>query len=87
MKKLKLIGSYIRLITCLLLHRNFDKSFTVHQRNVQKLATEIYKVKIELCSKTMLDLFNEITKVTHSCNVRNSLICGSYKIKIVRYGI
>ena len=26
MKKLKLIVSYIRLITCLLLHRNFGKS-------------------------------------------------------------
>ena len=31
----------------------------------------------------MLDILKE---VTHSCNLRNSLICGSYKIKIVRYG-
>ena len=31
----------------------------------------------------MLDLFKE---VTHSYNLRNSLICGSYKIKTVRYG-
>ena len=31
----------------------------------------------------MLDLFKE---VTHSYNLRNSLICDSYKIKTVRYG-
>ena len=60
-----------------------DKSLTVHQRNVQKLAIEMYKVKNELCPKIMLDLFKE---VTHSYNLRNSLICGSYKIKTVRYG-
>ena len=31
----------------------------------------------------MPDLFKE---VTHLYNLRNSLICGSYKIKTVRYG-
>ena len=31
----------------------------------------------------MPDLSKE---VTHSYNLRNSLICGSYKIKTVRYG-
>ena len=31
----------------------------------------------------MLDLFKE---VTHSYNFTNSLQCGSYKIKTVRYG-
>ena len=60
-----------------------DKSLTVHHRNVQKQAIEMYKVKNELCPKIMLDLFKE---VTHSYNLRNSLICGSYKIKTVRYG-
>ena len=60
-----------------------DKSFTVYHKNVQKLAIEIYKVKNELCPKIMPDLFNE---VTHPCNLRNDgLICGSYKIKTVRY--
>lgn len=28
-----------------------DKSFTVHHRNVQKIAIEMYKVKNELCPK------------------------------------
>ena len=31
----------------------------------------------------MPDLFKE---VTHPCNLRNGLICGSYKVKIVPYG-
>ena len=57
-----------------------DKSFTVHHRNVQKLAIEMYEVKNELCPKILLDLFKE---VTHPFNLRNGLICGSYKIKTV----
>ena len=60
-----------------------DKSFTVHHTNVQKLAIEMYKVKNELCTKIMLNLFKE---VTHPYDLRNGLICGSYKIKTVRYG-
>ena len=60
-----------------------DKSFTIHHKNVQKLAIEMYKVKNQLCLKIMLDSFKE---VTHSCNLRNSLICGSNKIKTIRYG-
>ena len=50
-----------------------DKSFTVYQENVQKLAIETYKVKNDLCPKIMLDLFKE---VTHPYNLRNGLICG-----------
>ena len=59
-----------------------DKSFTVHHKNVQKLAIEMYKI-ILLCPNIMLDLFKE---VTHPYNLRNDLICGSYKIKTVRFG-
>ena len=43
----------------------------------------MYKIKNELYTKIMLDLFKE---VTHPHNLRNDLICGSYKIKTVRYG-
>ena len=57
-----------------------DKSFTVHNRNVQKLAFKMCKVKNELCPKIMRDLFK---KVAHPYNLINSLICGSYKIKMV----
>ena len=34
-------------------------------------------------AQIMLDLFKE---ETHPYNLRNGLICGSYKIKTVRYG-
>ena len=59
-----------------------DKSFTVHHKNVQKLAIEMHNVKNELCPKIMLDLLKE---VTHADSLKNDLICGSYKIKTVRY--
>ena len=65
-------------------HLSEDKSFTVHHKNDQKPAIEIHKVKNELCPKIMLDLFKE---VAHPYDLRNGLICGSYKIKTVRYGI
>ena len=59
-----------------------DKPFTVHDRNVQKLAIKMCKVKNELCPKIMLDLFKE---PIHPYNLKNSLICGFYKIKTVHY--
>ena len=34
-----------------------DQSFTIHERNLQKLATEIYKVKHYLCPKPFQELF------------------------------
>ena len=37
-----------------------DESYTIHERNLQKLATEMYKVKHNLCPKSFQDLF--ITK-------------------------
>ena len=60
-----------------------DKSFTLHYKNVQKLAIEMYKVKNELCPKITLAIFEE---VTHPYNLRNGSICGSCKVKTVRYG-
>ena len=60
-----------------------DKSFTVHHKNVQKLAIKMYKVKNEVCQKIMLDLFKE---VAHPYNLRKSLISVSCKIKTICYG-
>ena len=34
-----------------------DNAFTIHERNLQKLAIEMYKVKNDLCPKTMKELF------------------------------
>ena len=59
------------------------KSVTVHDENVQKLALKIYQVKNELCPKITLDLLKE---VIHPYNVRNGLIYGCYKVRIVCYG-
>ena len=34
-----------------------DKAFSIHERNLQKLAIEMYKVKNNLCPKPFQDLF------------------------------
>ena len=36
-----------------------DNSFTIHNRNIQKLAFEIYRVKHRIAPKKMRELFNE----------------------------
>ena len=46
-----------------------DRLLTVHHRNAQKIAIEMYKVKNELCPKIMPDLFKE---VAHPYDLRNS---------------
>ena len=46
---------------------SFDKSFTVHERNIQKLATELYKCKHNLANVAMQELFY------NSANVRPNL--------------
>ena len=35
-----------------------DKSFTIHERNLQKLEIEMYKVKNNLCPEPFQDLFS-----------------------------
>ena len=42
-----------------------DGSFTVHEKNLQKLATEMYKVKYNLCPKPVQDLFTLATRGHH----------------------
>ena len=34
-----------------------DESFTIHEKNLQKLATEMYKVKHNLCPKPFQEIF------------------------------
>ena len=36
---------------------SFDKSFTVHERNIQKLATELYKCKHNIANVAIQELF------------------------------
>ena len=42
-----------------------DESFTIHERNLQKLATEMYKVKHDLCPKPFKDLFTPSIRGKH----------------------
>ena len=36
---------------------NMDDSFTIHERNLQKLSTEMYKIKHNFCPKPFQELF------------------------------
>ena len=47
-----------------------DKSVSIHQRNLQILATEIYKVRKDLGPEIMKDIFHFVQK---SYNLKNDL--------------
>ena len=42
-----------------------DKSFTIHERNLQKLAVEMYKVKYNLCPQPIQELFSPASRGHH----------------------
>ena len=44
---------------------NKDGSITIHERNIQKLAVEMYKVKHNLCPKPIQELFIHSTRGNH----------------------
>ena len=44
---------------------NKDGSFTIHERNLQKLAVEMYKVKHNLCPKPIQELFIPAIRGNH----------------------
>ena len=60
------------------------KSVTVHQRNLQILATEMYKILNGLFPDIMQDIFE--TKSNYY-NTRNTSTFTSRNIKTVRYGL
>ena len=60
-----------------------DNSVTVHQKNLQKLATEMYKAKNNLSPLPMQDLFNEQV-TTH--DIRSKRYCDIPKTRTVCYG-
>ena len=57
MKKLKLIAPYVRLITCLLLRRNFGKLKTIvgYYKTLRANAISLFKIKIETVYCNMLN--------------------------------
>ena len=61
-----------------------DNSVTVHQKNVQKLATEMYKVKHNLLPLPMQNLFKQ-QKITH--NLRNGRTWEIPHVRRECYGI
>ena len=61
-----------------------DNSYKIHDRNLQKLVTENFKVKMNLGPEIMKEVF-EIVEGPHA--LRNELQLKSRKIHSVRYGI
>ena len=60
-----------------------DNSFTIHHRNLQKLATEMYKIKNDLSPTLMKFIFPDRTI---SYNLRNINPFQSTNVRTVYYG-
>ena len=61
-----------------------DGSVTIHQRNLQRLATEMFKIKHHLSPLPMQDIF---TEKIHQHDLRNKRQWENYNLRTVRYGI
>ena len=61
-----------------------DDSCKIHDRNLQKLVSEIFKVKMNLAPEIMKEVF-EIVEVLYA--LRNELKLKSKKTHFVKYGI
>ena len=62
---------------------NLDNSVTVHQKNLQKLAVEMYKIKNELSPIPMMAIFNNRID-TH--NLRSNRCWLTSRVRTVSYG-
>ena len=62
---------------------DLDNSMSIHHRNLQKLATEMYKVKNNLAPKPMQEIFKEHVN-TH--DLRNNRCWEIMKVRTVHYG-
>ena len=60
-----------------------DNSFTIHERNIQRLATEIYKSKNNLAPSFMKEVFCE---TLNPCNLRNKITLKTSNVKSVYNG-
>ena len=60
-----------------------DNAFTVHQRNLQVLATETYKVKMGLALQVVKELF---PLSTHTYNLRSTYEFKLENVKTIHYG-
>ena len=66
-----------------------DDSFTIHERNLQKLALLMYKVKHKLCPAPIQDIFTEHENAPNSRNERDWVIprarTVNYGLETIRY--
>ncbi len=60
-----------------------DNSFTIHERNLQKLAIEMYKINNNLSPKLITELFNRQNK---TYNLRNNRTWEITNVRTVTYG-
>ena len=60
-----------------------DNSFTIHHRNIQKLALEMYRAMHRMAPKIMCELFNEANT---PYNLRQDVSFRSYTVKTVLCG-
>ena len=65
---------------------DLDKSFTIHERNLQKLASEMYKVKHNLAPEPVQELFRESSELNNR-NFRNDKDWVLPKARTVNNGI
>ena len=60
-----------------------DRTLTIHHRNLQKLATEMFKVKNDLSPMIMKNIFTEIP---NTYNLRNNRIWATHNVHTVNNG-
>ena len=60
-----------------------DHSVTIHHRNLQRLATEMYKIKNHLSPLLMQELF---TEKVHQYDLRNKGSWETHNVRTVKYG-
>ena len=63
---------------------NLDNSMTVHHRNLQRLATEMYKIKNNLSPIPVQDIFKEHVNMY---DLRNNRSWELPKVRAIHYGI
>ena len=63
---------------------NKDKSVTIHQRNLQQLAIEIFKVKIGIAPKIMNEIFTFVENNTY--NLRSGIHLSRVNVHSTQYG-
>ena len=62
-----------------------DNSFTIHDRNLQKLAVEMYKVKQNLSPAPFQELFQQVDRSNHNNWLIPKVRTVNYGLETVRY--